>query len=115
MSDVTKPLEAIVLQIVSNYVTRKLDSKHDLRWTDVKGDESGKKDAYSEKRGKVAREAFLAVRARTGADFIDYFASTLCSVPQHQNEETFLSLTRELHQNTAKVRTLTLLALSARS
>jgi CRISPR-associated protein Cmx8 len=114
MTETQKPLEAVVLQIVSTYISRKLDSKHDLRWADVKAG-GEKKDAYDEKRAKVARDAFLAVRARTGADFIDYFASTLCSVPQHQTDEAFLLLTRSLHENTTKVRTLTLLALSARS
>jgi CRISPR-associated protein Cmx8 len=114
MSEEKKPLEAIVLQIVSTYVNRKLESKHGLSWSNVKKGE-GDKAEYGEKKGKIAREAFLAVRARTGADFIDYFASTLCSVPQYQNDENFMFLSRELHQSTAKIRTLTLLALSARS
>ncbi len=55
---------------------------------------------YQEQKGKLAREAFLAVRSRTGADFVDYFASTLCSVPQYMNEKHFQMLTQALHNDT---------------
>ena len=65
-------------------------------------------------KGKLARDAFLAIRSRTGQDFIDYFASTLCSVSQNMNEHDFTALTKALLEDTDKVRTLTMLALSAR-
>jgi CRISPR-associated protein Cmx8 len=108
------PLEAVVLKIVSSYVSSRLDSKYGLEWKDVK-DSPGDKTEYNEKRNKIAKDAFLAVRARTGADFVDYFVSTLCSVPQRMTDESFADLSRQLHENTNRVRTLTLLALSARS
>lgn len=108
------PLETVVLKIVTSYVTSRLDSKYGLDWKGVK-DNPEEKGEYNEKRSKIAKDAFLAVRARTGADFIDYFVSTLCSVPQRMTDESFADLSRQLHENTNRVRTLTLLALSARS
>lgn len=113
MSEVEKSIETTVFHIVTSYVAKKLESKHDLRWQTVKG--TGAEGEYSEKRSKIAREAFLAVRARTGVDFVDYFSSTLCSVPQRITEETFVTLSKELFTNPDRIRTLTLLALSARS
>lgn len=104
--------ESVIYQMVGNYISRKAESKSGLRWEEVK-DTPRKKD-LEEARQKVAKDAFLAVRARTGADFISYFASTICSVPQHVGEEAFLTLTQHLHTDTERVRTLTLLALSAR-
>lgn len=110
----SQPLESVVLKIVSAFLSRRLSSKYDLAWKDAKASDETKGE-YNEKRSKLAKEAFLAVRARTGADFVEYFVSTLCSVPQHMADETYLELSRQLHGNTDRVRTLTLLALSARS
>jgi CRISPR-associated protein Cmx8 len=70
---------------------------------------------YGEKREKVAREAFLAVRSRTGADFVAYFTATLCSVPQRASEAKYVEIARALMdpKSAERVRSLTLLALSA--
>ncbi len=105
--------EALIYKIVGTYISRKLKSKHDLEWSKVSANDEKRKE-YEERKGKIAREAFLAVRSRTGADFVDYFASSLCSVPQYMNEKHFQTLTQALHNDTDKVRTLTMLALSAR-
>lgn len=110
----TPPIETVILKVVSSYVSSRLDSKYGLEWKDVK-DSPGDKGEYNEKRSKIAKEAFFAVRARTGADFVDYFVSTLCSVPQRMTDEAFADLSRQLHTETQRVRILTLLALSARS
>jgi len=114
MSEELKPLESVVLDVVGRYVSRKLSNKYDLEWKSASTSEAGKKE-YDDKKTKVAKEAFLAVRARTGADFIDYFVSTLCSVPQYLPEPTFLILSQQLYADPQRIRTLTLLALSARS
>jgi len=100
--------EALVYQLVSTYISKKLKSKYQLEWG------KSEKGEYNEKREKVAREAFLAVRSRSGLDFIDYFASTLCSTPQYLDEEQFGTITKALYEETDKVRTLTMLALSAK-
>ena len=65
-------------------------------------------------KAKVARSAFLDIRSRTEQmDFINYFVSSLCSVPQHMKGDDFIILTQELYGDSDKVRTLTMLALSA--
>jgi CRISPR-associated protein Cmx8 len=106
--------EALVYRVVGIYLQRKLSSKYQLEWSAVR-DDPGKRKDYEEAREKVAREAFLAVRSRSGMDFTDYFASTLCSVSQPLNERQYVALAQALYEDTDKVRTLTMLALSARS
>lgn len=106
--------EKLVLRLVKSYVLSKLDSKYQLKWKDVQG--TPKESEYRDKKAKVAKAAFLDIRSRTEkTDFINYFASTICSVSQRMNEESFEKLTRDLYKDTDKVRTLTMLALSANS
>ena len=107
-------IEHLVFRRVQSYVLGKTERKYGLSWPTAKGDAAREKD-FREKREKVAREAFLAVRSRTGADFVAYFTSTLCSVPQHVNEAKYLELARALMdpKSIEQVRSLTLLALSA--
>lgn len=106
-----KTIEELVFRVVRIYLSGRLKSRHGLEWSAVKDDQA--RNDYNEKRSKIARDAFLAVRARTPADFVAYFTSTLCSVPQRLKEEHYAFLARELTDHTEKVRTLTLLALSA--
>ena len=111
----SKSLEAIVFGLVRNYVFQKLDRKHQLVWEKVK-DDPKKKEDYEKYKEKVARSAFLDVRSRTEKmDFINYFVSSLCSVPHRLSLADYSSLTEALYEDTEKVRTLTLLALSANS
>jgi CRISPR-associated protein Cmx8 len=105
-------VEDLIYQLVGTYITAKLRSKHQLEWKDVQG--SPKEAEYGEKKTKIAKDAFLSVRSRTGDDFVEYFVSTLCSFPQFLNEEGYATIAQALHADTDKVRTLTLLALSAR-
>lgn len=106
-------LEELIYQLVGTYLTAKLDSKYQLKWSGAKGTPNREVE-YSEKKAKIARDAFLSVRSRTGSDFVEYFASTLCSFPQFLNEDGYATLAHELYEDADKVRTLTLLALSAR-
>jgi CRISPR-associated protein Cmx8 len=105
--------EELIYRLVGTYIRLKLKNKYQQEWSSVKSDPK-KRDEYEKNREKIARDAFLAVRSRTGADFADYFASTLCSVPQHMSEKHFETIARALHKDTDSVRTLTMLALSAR-
>jgi CRISPR-associated protein Cmx8 len=105
-------VEDLVYQLVGTYITAKLRSKHQLEWKSVQG--SSREGEYGDKKTKIAKDAFLSVRSRTGDDFVEYFVSTLCSFPQFLNEEGYATLAQALHMDTDKVRTLTLLALSAR-
>jgi CRISPR-associated protein Cmx8 len=112
-SDPALTFEELIYRLVGTYINRKLKNKYQLEWSSVKGD-AKKQGEYEASKEKIARDAFLAVRSRTGADFADYFASTLCSVPQHMAEKHFQTIAQALHEDTDKVRTLTMLALSAR-
>jgi CRISPR-associated protein Cmx8 len=111
--------ETLVYRVVSNYLRFKLDSKYNLEWKKewkgVKENKPAEMKKYEEMKEKVARDAFLAIRSRTGQDFVDYFVSTLCSVSQSMNEQRFLALTKALVEDTDKVRTLTMLALAAQT
>lgn len=110
---VPRTVEEIVYRLVGTYISAKLKSKYQLEWTEgYKG--TPKEGEYNEKKGKIAREAFLAIRSRTESDFIDYFASTLCAFPQFLNEQGYATLAKALHEESDKVRTLAMLALSAR-
>ncbi len=106
--------EEIVYRIVGTFLSRRVSSKHGLSWEQVAGDERKQRD-FSDKREKIAKDAFLAIRSRTGADFIEYFAGTLCSVPQRRGEAGYVALTKKLMSDPDEIRTLTLLALSARA
>jgi CRISPR-associated protein Cmx8 len=107
-------LEHVTFQIARSYVYGRLKSKYGMDWTKAKGDEAAR-GAYGEKKDKIAREAFLAVRSRTGADFVAYFTGTLCSINQRIGQEGFLLVANALHDadKVEHVRSLTLLALSA--
>jgi CRISPR-associated protein Cmx8 len=105
--------EVLIYKLVRAYISQKLESKYQLKWSAVK-DNPSRKAEYEKNKEKIAKSAFLDIRSRTEKmDFINYFASTLCSVPQYLKPEDFVTLTRTLYDETDKVRTLTLLALSA--
>lgn len=112
----TTPLttEYAVYQLVGTYLSKKLKGKYGLDWSTVKGTPA-KETEYAELKEKVARDAFLAIRSRSNKeDFIEYFVSTICSVSQHLNQQAYLKVAEELFSRTEDIRTLTMLALSAR-
>jgi CRISPR-associated protein Cmx8 len=108
-----KSLEELIYQVVNVYISGKLKAKYGLEWKETNGNDDKEKE-YTGHREKIAKGAFLAVRSRTGEDFVQYFSSTLFSVPQHVGEAGYLAITRTLVNDPETVRTLTLLALSAR-
>jgi CRISPR-associated protein Cmx8 len=101
--------------MVGSFISRKVKSKYDIDYEASKQSEKKTKD-YREAREKVAREAFLAARSRTGGDFVDFFTSTICSIPQHIRRDEYALLGRALLDpaEVENIRTLTMLALSAR-
>ncbi|MBP7676288.1 MAG: type I-MYXAN CRISPR-associated protein Cmx8 [Thermoanaerobaculia bacterium] len=108
-------LEPIVYRLAESYVYRKLEAKYGLKWEQVK-EEDARRSEYDEKKSKIVTEAFLAVRSRTApTDFVDYVASAICSVPQRLPQADYLVLARALKERPDEVRTLLLLALSARA
>ncbi len=119
----TSVVEPLIFRLVNTYVTRKLKAKYDLEWKaewkGLKSEELNQRadyKKYAEAKAKIAKSAFLDIRSRTEPmDFINYFVSSLCSVPQHMKSDVYVDLTQALYQETDKIRTLTLLALSANS
>ena len=109
-----KNLDVLVHDMVRAYVSRKAEGKSGTSWERAK-DTPRLKAAWEEQKQRAANEAFLAVRSRTGADFVDYFVSTLCSKGQFLPKGRFATIAAALRDPaaTADVRTLTLLALSA--
>jgi CRISPR-associated protein Cmx8 len=106
-------IESLILKIVDGFLRRRLKDKYQLEWSKLKTDEQ-KKD-YGNKKEALGSETFYAIRSRAVAEeFINYFASTICSVPHWMSSEEYLSITRNLYAEPDKVRTLTMLALSAR-
>ncbi len=63
-------IEALVYRTVGIYLGGRLASKYDLSWDACKSDEASKHE-YQEKREKLAKEAFLAIRSRTATEFCD--------------------------------------------
>lgn len=113
-----KTLEQLIYEVVRTYVFGRLESKYDLKWDqNVKGKGPDKEKDYNDKKAKIAREAFLAVRSRTGMAFISYFTGTICSVSQWLNRDSYLKIAGALAPDNEaqieRVRGLTLLALSA--
>lgn len=116
-SDDVLALERLIYQAIRAYVLGRLKSKYDLSWNPALAANPTRQKYYEESRQRVAREAFLAVRSRTGADFVTYFTSTVCAVPQRFDEPAFLAIARAFHDEPEieRVRCLTLLALAANS
>jgi len=108
-------LEHRIYRMVRSFVSQKIVVKYGEDWKWDRVEATGRTKEYKEKREKIAREAFLAVRSRTGADFVSYFTSSICSVPQFLDEPGFVEVARALHSESEveHVRSLTLLALSA--
>jgi len=127
MTNESTNIEQLLFRLIENYVRRKLKSKYGLEWKSEwklpNGNTKEQRDNrnnlpdyrdYEEKKNKVAKSAFLDVRSRTEKmDFINYFVSSLCSVPQYMKQDDYIVLTKALYENTDQIRTLTLLALSA--
>ena len=107
-------LSQLVLRFVGAYVRGRLESKYGMTYAEAK--KRSEIDKYRFLRRKIARDAFLAVRGRTGEEFSEYFVATLGSVRQHIKEPEFEMISEALFDEArrAQVRTITLLALCAR-
>jgi CRISPR-associated protein Cmx8 len=112
-----KSIEQLIYQAARTYVLGRLAAKYNLKWDAGQAANPAWKKDFEDKKEKIAREAFLAIRSRTGADFVTYFTSTICAIPQHLGESGYLEVARALQRDSEieKLRSLTLLALSANS
>lgn len=111
-----RTLEPLVLHLVQNWLNGRLKGKYGLAYEQVRSLDAkdAKRNEFDEKKGKLAGEAFLAARSRPGRDFARWFTATLCAVNQHMSEIEFIAIAKALEDNPDHVRSLTLLALSAR-
>lgn len=109
-----------VFNLVREYVNRKTEEKSGIKYETFKDskDDKGRTQypkAYREAREKVCSNAFLAMRGRRDEAFVEYFTGTICSVPQFLPREEFLTVTQALMTDWQKVKTLSMLSLSAAS
>jgi len=106
-----------VYRLLRHYAQLKSESKSGRRYEDFKHQikEKGYPTDYYDAREKVCRDAFLAIRGRREADFVEYFTGTICSVPHYLPEEEFIRVSQALLHDWETVKTLSLLALSAHS
>lgn len=124
------PLEMIVHRVVQTYVWRKTEEKSGCKYEDFKDktttdEKTGKSRravpaAYAEAKQKICTDAFLAFRSRRGADFVDYFISTIGQVAQFLPPDDYRVLAEALlrsdgSDNRDDVKNLAMLALSATS
>jgi CRISPR-associated protein Cmx8 len=109
-----------IYQLIRSYVNYKTEEKSGEKYQDFKNhkDESGNvlyPRKYREARSKVCSDAFLAMRSRRDQDFIEYFTGSICSVSQFLPEQDYLNVSHALIAQWDKVKTLSMLALSAHS
>jgi len=115
-------LELRIYRIIREYVRQKAENKSGLKIEDFKKEKGsdGKEhivypQKYREETEKVCSDAFLAMRGRREKDFIEYYSGTIFSVPHFLPEEDYLAVSKALMEDWEKVKTLSMLALSANS
>lgn len=121
-------LPSRVHSLVRAYVQYRTEQKAGLKWSDFKDKKvrdavSGRESIdvpgpYREARLKVCNDAFLRIRScRVRDDFVNYFAGTICSVPQYLPEQEYQLIAQALLDGDRweEIRTLSMLALSAQS
>jgi CRISPR-associated protein Cmx8 len=111
-------LTKCIQRVVRTYVRRKTEDKLGIKFDKIPKNDKGFPDypkPYSDAVEKVCSDAFLAMRSRRKQDFIEYFTSALCAVPQWLPEEDFLLVTQALLNDPDRVKTISMMALSAAS
>jgi CRISPR-associated protein Cmx8 len=109
-----------VYRLLQNYIWRRTEEKSGVKFDQFKNNKTDKGHiiyprAYAEALEKVCSDAFLAMRGRRDQDFVEYFIGTICSVPHFLPETEFLSVAKDLMENWQKIKTLSMLAISANS
>ncbi len=118
--DVDDQLSLRVYRLIQNYIRRRTEEKSDKKYDDFKKNKNDKgfviyPKEYREALEKICSDAFLAMRGRRDQDFIEYFTGTICSVPQYLPESDYLFVANVLTEDWQKVKTLSMLAISANS
>ena len=110
MAQEDQDLSTLVYRVASRYLTGMLHSKYGLKWTK---EDHGQHRDYRDRKAKLAREALLAMRSRTGDDFIAYVTMTVFSVAQGMSKVDYSVVSAALLEKTETFRTLLMLAFSA--
>lgn len=108
-------LASVVQRTVWGYATSRVAARTGVSYEKAKeAPTSADARRFNDELERVTRDAFLSIRSRNGADFVDYFVSTICSVRQRVGIAGYeLLSTALLDKNRIdEVRTLTMLALS---
>lgn len=108
MDDGTR-LPDLVFRITTHYLQGMLRSKYQMQWLEQKD----KPKKWNDNKEKLAKEALLAMRSRTGDDFIAYVSTTVFAVAQGLNKEDYMLVADALLKETETFRTLLMLAFSA--
>lgn len=106
-----------VHSMIRAYVAQKVKMRTGKTWDDFKN--TGFKDGdYRDAVNKVCMDAFYQIRSRKDhRDFVNYWTSSICSVPQFIHESEFADVADVLldSERWEDVQSLALLALSAHS
>jgi CRISPR-associated protein Cmx8 len=122
MSEVTPDdrLALCIYRLIREYANRKTEEKSGIKYDGFKNNKD--KDGhtiyppkYLETKEDICSGAFLAMRSRNGQDFIEFFISTMGSVPQFLPEKDYLLVSQMLISQPEIVKNLSMLALSAHS
>lgn len=116
--DADDKLATCIQRLIRTYVTNRSEEKSGVKFDSLSKDEKGRRmypSSYREAVEKVCSDAFLAMRGRKDKDFIEYFTGTICAVPQWLPEEDYLLIIQSLFNDSERVKTIAMLALSAQS
>lgn len=109
-----------VYRLIQTYVYQKTEDKSEKKFKDFREKKDDKNriiypQEYRDAMQKVCTDAFLAMRGRRDQDFIEYFTGSICSVPQYMSEGDYVAVAGALMTDWEKIKTLSMLALSAHS
>jgi CRISPR-associated protein Cmx8 len=83
-----KRLGIIVRKLLTSYVNRRAAKKLGLDWDEFKKEEEKNykvapdPEEFGKQQRRVCDDAFLQIRSRHDEDFVEFFAGSICSVPQ---------------------------------
>ncbi|MCW5202302.1 type I-MYXAN CRISPR-associated protein Cmx8 [Desulfobulbus sp. US4] len=105
-----------IRSLVRQYIRQKAKRKSRMVSKGFQKDESGRiryLKTYREAVENVCMDIFLAMRGRQDQYFVEYFTETLRSVPQYLSNNDFQLISQALNNEWDKVKTLSMLAVSA--
>ncbi len=108
-----RPVDLIVHDVAKQYVLRRAEAREPNLPKSEAGAVDWRHPKAQNAKADAARDAFLALRSRRDQAFIEHFTGLFGQFGQYLPEQDFLSLADALHEDTDRVKTIALLALSA--